>query len=132
MITILVDMSIRNTSLLSLEIESETVFIDMNDIDEICESSYVKSFSTLKENIKGLTLINNNILPVISYSGNIKTPVKGVVVKNIKPIFFLAVESIGTIFQKDVDELEKTDEKFIYKSGEIKLINIKEIERYLA
>ncbi len=125
-------MSEKFFNLLSLEIESETVFVDTRHVDEVCEISYVKSLPLQKNKIKGLTLINNNILPVISYSDELKMPVKGIVVKKVSPLFFIAVDGIGSIVEKEIGELRKTDWEFIYESSDIKILDVDEVERHIA
>jgi len=112
--------------------QSESIFVPVDYIGEIVECSYVKLLPDLKKNIIGLTLINDVVLPIMSFSDVVSLPFRGIVVRRNGRNFFLKVDIVGSISNIQVGKVEKTDNDFIVKINGNKIIDVDSILRFIS
>ncbi len=118
--------------LLRVVMQSESVFVPVDYIGEIVECNYVKLLPDLKKNIVGLTLINNVVLPIISFSDATSLPFRGIVIRRDGRNFFLKVDTVSDISEIQIDKVEKTDNDFIVKTNGSKIIDVDSILRFIS
>jgi chemotaxis signal transduction protein len=127
----MVNMDEKNEQLLRIEIQTESMYLPINHIEEIIEIEYIKLLPCMKKNVIGLTLIKNSVLPVISFDENFNLPTVGIVLKNNRRKYFLQVSSVKNISNMNIGNFEKTEHNYILRSGENKIIDTEKISRIL-
>jgi len=106
-------------------------YVDMNWIQVIHECNNVKLLPRQKKYIDGISVFDDEILPLINLDGSGNDSLKTLVIRHNSRLFMLRVLSVSSISQFAVDSYEHDQLPFILNSNNRKIVDIKAISRYL-
>lgn len=120
-----------SANFLTVRVGFGEVYVGMDWIQVIEECPNVKSLPRLKSHIDGITIFNNEILPVVRIDDCRTTSFKTLVIRDGSSRFMLKISNVSSIAQITLNDFEHDELPFIVKSGDRRFVDIEAISRHL-